>query len=212
MSYYLLPVRPRIFEPFQRAQRQQFGGQTATQSPASKAGRIALIVFGSIFGLFAFLLVVGLFTHDQAEQPASEETETYADAPVTADDMVQSGNDFFNDSQYDSAEKYYDKALFIDDSHTGALYGKGIALYYQERQSEATSYFQRAYDGGYKNAWLSWVLGDIADKNGDIGRAMVYYKECLGLDSSFTSVYDRLAVLDPGQADAYRKMSVNKGN
>jgi tetratricopeptide (TPR) repeat protein len=217
MSYYLLPVRPKIFQQrgnsFQRGERQQQYTGSQSADPAEKVKKIALIIFASVFGLVFLIMFIGIFAgNDPETQTEFESTGFEQGTSPTATDMIDIGNDFFNNAQYDSAEKYYDLALNLDGSNSAAMYGKGIALYNKGQTDEATPYFKRAYDGGYRDAWLAWILGDVADKKGESTRAITYYKECLSLDSGYTSVYERLAALDPSEADKYRKMEQKQAN
>jgi tetratricopeptide (TPR) repeat protein len=132
--------------------------------------------------------------------------ESYEAADPTASDFISTGNDFFNQQQYDSADKYYDRALSIEGSNMEAVYGKGIVLYQKGRVDESVTMFNRAYEGGFRYAWLSWVLADVYDKRGQTAQAVTLYKESVNLDSTYTDSYKRLAELEPVNRAKYLQL------
>lgn len=217
MSYYLLPMQPKIFQGSQNRQRQSRPWQNQDQSyrneaevvsPVERSKKIAIIIASSIFGLFFFLMVIGFLVGDPEEDvQSSGQEQSYEPVDNSAAALVSRGNDFFNNQEYDSADVYYDKALVLDGGYMEAIYGKGIVLYQQGRIDEANTAFLRAYEGGFRYAWLSWVLADMYDKQGQTSRAADFYKESVKLDSSYVDSYKRLAELEPGNSDKYLKLA-----
>ncbi len=220
LSYFYLPVQPKIFQrknTFQGGSRSSSGSSAATQASPSvvTAKRIVFAIAGTFFGIFAFLIIVGIFTHDDnddtsstaIESPAEgyEEGET-SDQP-TASSLVSTGNDFFNNQQYDSANKYYEDALALNPNEMEAVYGKGIVLYNQGQTDDAYVHFQRAYDGGFRFSWLSWALGKRFDDRGEQTRAAALYHEALSMDSAFSEIYPRLAEFEPQNRDKYLRLA-----
>jgi tetratricopeptide (TPR) repeat protein len=220
MSYFAQPVQPKIFQ--KQARPSNSGGRTSYTPPPSsgspmqpdrikKIGRIIVI---SIVSFFAFLMLVGIFSGNNDDETTTTSTneEEQSDSNDSGDSneaqaLTFKGNDLINDSQTDSAEVYYDRALGIDPDFMMAVYGKGLVSYYRGNRDEATTYFERAYEGGYRYAWLSWVLGDTYEKSGSTERAIDLYKESINLDSTFTDSYNRLAELVPDERDKYLDLS-----
>ena len=219
MSYFTLPMQPKIFQP----RGSQFGsGGRATMnvspdSPVDRAKTIAKVIGVSIVGLFVFLFVIGLLFGEEDEtqtsQPEEQESlETTDTTDDSAASLVSKGHEFYNSQEYDSAEKYYELALTADPDYMEAVYGQGIVLYQKGSKDEAYGYFTRAYEGGYRYAWLSWALADMYDKRGAASRAIDLYKESVNLDSSYTDSYSRLAELVPGEREKYLQLAEKHKN
>jgi hypothetical protein len=212
MSYYLLPVQPGIF---QGKKRQTWSGPTQEntsthtdpRSIESKVKRIMFIIVGGFFALFVFFFIIGILNPEIPEQQNGEELLYDESVTQSPEGLISRGNDYFNQQQYDSAEAYYDRALDLAPDNMEAVYGKGIVLYQAGKQDEAMTLFRKSYGGGYRFAWLSWVLADMHDKRGESAEAIMLYKESVSLDSSYTDSYKRLAELEPLSRDRYLKLA-----
>ena len=217
MSYFRLPVQPKIFQ--KQSKSFNSGGRASYSPPTSgsiqedRVRKIVRVVIISIVSFFAFLIVVGIFAGNGNDQPTitsnQEEPEQSYDSnePNEADTLAYRGNDFINNSQPDSADWYYNRALEINPDLMMAVYGKGLVLYNKGDRDAAKTYFTKAYEGGYRYAWLSWVMADGFEKDGDKERAIQFYKECIQLDSTFTDSYKRLAELVPEERDKYLELA-----
>lgn len=209
MSYFLLPVQPKIFQGSARSKGTQFssGGRANSSQPQAQsftnpnAQRTKAIVIG--VSVFIFILVMIPFVQGMIEGFSGDDQQTQQsesveeDASLNASDLVTTANNFFNEQQYDSALAYYEKALAVDPSYMEAIYGKGIVAYNRNNIEMANRYFQDSYAGGFRYAWLSWALADMYDKQGQSAKAIGLYKESVNLDSSYTDSYKRLAELEP---------------
>ncbi len=220
MSYFTLPVQPKVF---QGRPKQQFNygsraGQAQTQSgqggadvPAARGRKTVILVVSILLGVFVGIpFIVGLiegFTEESSTTTDTEEQSTSSEEATTGMALVDIGNDFFNQQQYDSADKYYDRALADDADNMAAVYGKGIVLYQRDRRDEANAWFLRAHEGGYRYAWLSWVLADTYDKQGQSVKAVNFYKESVNLDSTYTDSYKRLAELEPANSAKWLELA-----
>lgn len=205
MSYYLLPVQPSIFQGRPKPQ-QNWGGQASAQRQNEQIlKRVIFMIGAGVFVLFMFFFVKGFVQSIQEEATQPESSEETSE--VTAAENIAKGDDFFNASQYDSAEVYYVKALDREPDNVQAMYGKGIVLWQTDRKDEAMTMFRRSYDGGNRFWWLSWVLADASDKEGNAEQAISLYKESLSMDSTCTECYTRLAVLEPANGAKYLELS-----
>jgi len=214
----------------------------------NKAKLIVQIVVGFFVILFAFFFIVGLISQDDASEDnttisdTSEEQDNaqlLKDDPENIDALTGIGNQFFDQSSYDSALFYYNKVLRIEPNNSAALYNKGLVYYnqkqyqqsidilkkclnadpanrdakyimghnYYDRQlyDDALNWYQQAYDAGLRDAFLSHALGFLYDNKGNNTKSISYYKEALQLDSSRTTIYTRLAEMEPDKAAWYRK-------
>jgi len=222
MSYFTLPVQPKIFQ--KQSKPFNDGGRATYTSPpkspsiqTDKIKKIVRVITFSVVGFFAFLIVVGIFAGNDNDQPTttttpdeeqpydSEDSSSSSESGGSnaAEALAYQGNEFINKGQPDSADIYYDRALAIDPDLMMAVYGKGLVLYNRGNPDEARTYFTKAYEGGYRYAWLSWVMGDLFEKSGDKERAISMYQECIQLDSTFTDSYNRLAELVPDDREKY---------
>lgn len=158
--------------------------------------------------MFVVFFIIGILNPEPQQASESQYTDLYADgSEPTAQELVNLGNDLFNNEEYDSAGKYYDRALATDATNMEAVYGKGIVLYQQDRQDEAMAYFRQSYEGGFRFAWLSWVLADMNEKNGNTTQAISLYKESVSLDSSYVDSYKRLAELESFNREKYLQLA-----
>lgn len=217
MSYFLLPAQPKIFQGKQRPSggwtrpaQKDTGRGPAPADQAAKVKRIMFIIAGTFFGLFFFFFIIGIMN---PEPPAQEYEDLYANgSQPTASDLVNRGNDLFNNQEYDSAGKYYDRAYALDHTNMEAIYGKGIVLYATGNEEQAMPLFRQSYEGGFRFAWLSWVLADMHEKNGNSAQAALLYKESVNLDSSFVDSYKRLAELEPENSFKYLQLAEKHGS
>lgn len=214
MSYFLLPVQPKIFQ--QQRRQQNFGGSrqpnagTATPvNPAQQVKRIVFGVVGTVFGLFFILVVYFMINPEAAENSGEVTAEEVYDEPTeqSASDYIGKGDDFFNNKEYDSAAVYYQKALDREPDNMMAVYGQGIVLWQTDRKDEAMVKFRQSYEGGNRFWWLSYIMADSYDQQGNTGMAIPLYKESLSLDSACTDCYNRLAALEPENSDKYLKLA-----
>ena len=63
-----------------------------------------------------------------------------------------------------------------------------------------------------RDAFLSHVLAYLHDNNGNTSRALTLYKEAVGMDSSRTDIYARLAELEPSNATKYKALEAKFKN
>lgn len=212
MSYFTLPVQPRIFQGRPKQERFNYrapGGsqQASIDTQASRGRKVIMIVIGVLFVMFLIPFTIGLIQGFQGDNSTSDDSSTTYEPEVSDVNLVGMGNDFFNQQQYDSADKYYDLALNEDPDNMEAVYGKGIVQYNKGHIEDANIYFLKAYEGGFRYAWLSWALADMNDKQGNRERAVGFYKESVNLDSTYTDSYRRLAELEPANSAKYLELA-----
>lgn len=65
--------------------------------------------------------------------------------------------------------------------------------------------FEKAYELGARDAGLLQNLGDISYDRQEKEDAIQFYKEAIEQDSSVAYIYERLAELEPNQAENYRR-------
>jgi tetratricopeptide (TPR) repeat protein len=215
MSYYLLPVQPSIFQGRPRSQQGRRGpagnGDSTIQMPAAAqvVKRVMFTLVGLTLFTTVFFVVKGIVSsEDMQEQTELAPGETADVSEPTVVDLLSRGDDFFNNQQYDSAEVYYGKALEIEPANMEAVYGQGIVYWQTNRKDEAMTKFRTSYEGGNRFWWLSWVLADAFEKEGNPTQAIALYKEAIGMDSTNCSeCYTRLAALEPENGARYLQLA-----
>ncbi len=210
LAIYWQPRTPR---------QSSFNGPFGQQgfSGAGKAGEtdivkqvVRFIALG-IFGLVGMLMVAEMFIGGNEEaEPINFSEEELMDtgtpkdeSSTVAPDWLTTGNDFYAQQQYDSAEYYYDRVLADDPQNSAALYNKGLTRYERQDFEAASNFFEQSYDLGMRTTFLSTELAQKYAGQGNIENAVAMYKEALGQDSTLADVYSRLAELDPINAATY---------
>jgi len=79
----------------------------------------------------------------------------------------------------------------------------GDNYYVQNNYSEALRWYRKGYDKGVRSAEVLNIMGYLYEQQGNTTEAVRFYKEVLQQDSSWVDVYDKLIVLEPGQAKKY---------
>ncbi|HXB95484.1 MAG TPA: tetratricopeptide repeat protein [Puia sp.] len=108
------------------------------------------------------------------------------------DPLFIKGIYYSNIAQYKKAIVLFDSCIARDWKFTDAYLEKGIALYEQKRYDSAMSSFlmtvrvSNAYPDGYY-----WV-GRCYEATGHNDRAVLYYRQALALDRSFSEAEDRI--------------------
>jgi len=195
-------------EMFQRTGEFEFRSVNPAQRMDALFRRVVRIVSLSVAGLFVVFLVLRTFSGgDQELTPANfdeEETERPEDDDVTA--LNERGYNFYLNKQYDSAIYYYDRALGLEPDNGAVWLNRGLVYYDQEKTDKAIEAFSRSYDAGVRDAFLSHVLAYLYDNGGNTTRALSFYKEAVGMDSSRSDIYSRLAELEPANAARYKAL------
>jgi tetratricopeptide (TPR) repeat protein len=214
----------------------------SSQNLPEQVKRIIQIA-GAVIGFIFFAgFMIGMLSDEKTGQASTgSESETILQTdPNNVDALTATGNQFYDQSNYDSALSYYDKILKLDPRNSIALYNEGLVYYsqkdylksieflrtclqidssnkdailfmghnYYDRQEydEAFTWYNRAYEAGLRDAFLSHALAYLYDeKKNNTSQAIIHYKEALEMDSSRVDIYTRLAELEPGKAAFYKK-------
>ena len=166
-----------------------------------------------VVGFFALFFFYVLFSaDDQSTQSVTDDSSTEFVEDDPASEFNRTGYNFYLSQQYDSALFYFDKALDKDSGNGAAYYNKGMVHYDMQDMNKAQEAFVRAYDLGVRDAFLSHVLGYLNDNAGNTSRAIDFYKEAVGMDSSRVNIYARLAELEPDRAARYKALEEKFSN
>ncbi|MCE7862095.1 MAG: hypothetical protein DYG99_00990 [Bacteroidetes bacterium CHB5] len=83
----------------------------------------------------------------------------------------------------------------------------GDNFYVQNNYSEALVWYRNAYNQGARSAEILHIMGFLYEQQQNTAEAIRLYKETLQQDSSLVHAYERLAVLEPGQAKKYNTLA-----
>ncbi len=86
-----------------------------------------------------------------------------------------------------------------------AYYLLGDDYKFINQRDSAQIFFEKAYDLGARDSGLLQNLGDISYDQKETADAIQFYKEAIEQDTTLVFVYERLAELEPSQADNYRR-------
>lgn len=134
----------------------------------------------------------------------------YYDRVLKIDSKNSSG--LYNKGLVHYQKKEYQKSMDIlrqcislYPDNTDAMMVLGDNYYSQDQLIQALDWYKKAYDKGARTAALSNVMAYIYDQKNQKSEAIRFYKEALQQDSSLVDVYTRLADLEPGNSDWYKK-------
>jgi tetratricopeptide (TPR) repeat protein len=213
LYWYNLPKEPTVRLEVEDAEGRRFEYQTAEQRTQALMKKVVRIVWIGGLSIFSFLLAIGFFsTRDRSNDARSDSDDSSSSELEETVSWNSKGNDFYSSQQYDSALYYYERVLRLEPNNASAWYNKGLVYYDQQQVDKAFESFSKAYDFGMRDAFLSHVLGYLNDNNGNTTRAITFYKEAVGLDSSRFDIYTRLAELEPGNAKKYKDLEARFRN
>jgi tetratricopeptide (TPR) repeat protein len=167
--------------------------------------RISGFLAAGFFALFFFYVLFSADDQTTTQSVAEGESVEFGEEDP-ASEFNRLGYNFYQQQQFDSALYYFDKALERDSGNGASWYNKGMVYYAQQDANRALDAFTRAYELGVRDAFLSHVLGYLNDNSGNTSRAIDFYKEAIGMDSSRTDIYVRLAELEPERAARYKAL------
>jgi tetratricopeptide (TPR) repeat protein len=205
LYWYYLPREARpIEEPFESKTSAERANEIVR-----KVTRVLWIGAGSVF---LFFIAANILSRKKDPNITQGNSVPTASVLEETEEWNAKGYEFYVNQRYDSALYYYDRVLRLESNNTTALYNKGIVHYDQQQMEKAMESFLRAYDAGMRDAFLSHVLGYLNDNNGNTSRAISFYKEAVGLDSTRSEIYARLAELEPGNALKYKELETRWTN
>lgn len=208
LAWYYYPRQPKASEPYQSQE-----WQTPEERIKKTMKKVVAIIGFSVFGILFLLFLIGIFAGDpdksdtSSQSEVTEVTEVLEDTdPNDVTSLLERGNSFYNEKQYDSAMFYYNRVLSMEPGNSSAFYNKGLVYYDQQQHDQALEQFSRAYDNGMRDPFLSHVLGYLQDNKGNTSTAINFYREALSLDSARADIYSRLAELEPGNASKWQRL------
>ncbi len=196
-----------------RVTQSQHEGQWSGSPDASTGKRSPFLVF-AIIGISAMILfaVIGSMIssrkstdNNSSEASKTEEPEQQqAEKTLSVYDLAAQE---FNNKNYRQSISMSRKALLEDSGNKDFMLLLGDDYGLLKQLDSSFIWFDKAYQQGARSAYLSHWLGYLYDEKGSTSKAIEFYKDAVGQDSTRTPAYDRLAELDPDRAEWYKKKS-----
>ena len=251
LAFYSSDVKFSIFEqkkaPENPYRAYQASGRETVPSQFITMRKVFRVIILSFLALFVFFFLIGVFFGKGNEDNSTSESEPVKieseNSEVSESDQVNvytnKGNDFFSQPQYDSALKYYEKALAINRNDQYALYNKALVYYMRQDYrrsmpivkrclrdhpdyneawwllgddySSISNYdsaiycLERAYNNNYSDPGFLQLMAEVYLKKDNREQAKVFYLKVIEQDTTKAEVYKKLAELDPGNAERYRR-------
>jgi len=216
-SYFIFLAfyyRPRIY--VNRSEEEDFEfnrprGQQEGQPEPSSTIRLAprnvkliiALVLGSFFSFMVILMIIGFVTGGDTQTNTddtviNESRELLDTDPNNLDALINIGNGFYANGQYDSAIVYYDRVLKIDPKNSSGLYNKGLAFYSKKDYKNSMEYLRQCISLYPDNTDAIMVMGDNHYSQEQFTQAMIWYKQAYdkgartsGLLNIMAYIYDQ---------------------
>lgn len=114
------------------------------------------------------------------------------DSLLKADSLTDIAGEFKSRYRYDSALKYYKKALNIDSLNHPAMKGAAISSYQLGLLTSAKNYYNKMLQTNSKNISALTHLGNIAMQRGNYKKARERFKRLASMDSTNTFYHKKL--------------------
>ncbi len=125
--------------------------------------------------------------------------------PQNSSGLYNKGLTFYSKQDYAKSMELLRQCISLHPDNTDAYIIMGDNYYSQNQFSQAITWYKQAYDKGARNSGLLNIMAYIYDQQNQRSEAIRLYKETLQLDSSQVDIYNRLAELEPNNADWYKK-------
>ena len=232
-AYYYQPKAKPIFGRSDAAQRHQGNPVAALWETIKRTKSIQFAIAMGVLGFFIVLFAPNFTSSDSEElQPMDQQTVNidslvdlgnekynrgeYESALNHYDEVLQVDptNQFglYNKALVYYSKKDYRKSISLvnyciqqNPDYGPAYYLLGDDFKFIDKADSALYFFEKAYELGVRDPGLLQNLGDIYYDQNENKTAIQFYKQALGQDTTLIFVYERLAELEPSQAENYRR-------
>jgi tetratricopeptide (TPR) repeat protein len=232
-AYYYQPKAKPIFGRSDSAQQHQGKPVQALWETIKRTKSIQFAIAMGVLGFFIVLFAPTFTSSDSEEvQPMDqnivnidslvdlgnerynsgeyESALNYYDQALQADPTNQFG--LYNKALVYYSKKDYRKSISLvnyciqeNPDYGPAYYLLGDDFKFIDKTDSALYFFEMAYELGVRDAGLLQNLGDISYDQNENEKAIQFYKQAVGQDTTLVFVYERLAELEPSQAENYRR-------
>ncbi|TDL98229.1 tetratricopeptide repeat protein [Macrococcus brunensis] len=108
--------------------------------------------------------------------------------PAEANHYINAGTILADANKLEEAERFFQKALTVDETHGGAYYGLANIYFNHERYQEAATLYQKAVTNGLEDADTFYMLGMSFVNLGDFKTAMPYLMRSYEMNAGDTEV------------------------
>jgi tetratricopeptide (TPR) repeat protein len=141
------------------------------------------LLFRIIFKIFLILTILaGCATTEEIKETDSDE-------------LLNQGIALFNESQYDRAIAYFNKAIEINPKLARAYYNRGLAYDDKGQHDKAISDYTKAIEIAPKLEVAYHYRGDAYENKGQYDRAISDYTKAIEINSRYADAYNNKAWL-----------------
>jgi tetratricopeptide (TPR) repeat protein len=112
----------------------------------------------------------------------------------------------FYQKDYANSRKDAFHALSLDENYDDAILVLGDDYSFEARYDSAIFWYEKAYGHGINTAPLFHAMGYVYDQLNEKDKAIDFYQQAVGADSSKFEIYERLSQLDPGNLPTYMNL------
>ncbi|WP_373528172.1 tetratricopeptide repeat protein [Nostoc sp.] len=189
----------------------QVTGEDSKAIPVDSPNKLRLLVSGSIFAVFAVIIIISSILKtpelepNSESQPSASPSISSTNSPMTAEDLYNRGTDKYQRKDYQGAIEDYNQALKINPNYVHAYNDRGRARYALGYKKEAIEDYNQAlkinpnYVHAYNNRGLArYALLDNKE-------AIEDYNQALKINPNYSIAYNnrglaRYALLDYKEA------------
>ncbi|HEY5826263.1 MAG TPA: tetratricopeptide repeat protein, partial [Cyclobacteriaceae bacterium] len=168
LYFYYQPRQPKT----ESWRSSQYGSYSSDDPDdiKKKAKLVVQIVIGFFVFLFVFFFIVGVVSQDNtsedntiisdvSEESANNNVQVLKHDPNNIDALTGIGNQFFDQSNYDSALLYYNKVLKIEPTNSAALYNIGLVYYNQKQYQQSIDLLKKCISVDPDNRDAKYIMG-----------------------------------------------------
>lgn len=182
--------------------------------------RLPLIVVAFIFTG----VIWAIFNSDPVPEPTQEIAATddltswrnaLSNNPNDADALLNIGNTFFNEQQYDSARFYYDRCFSVNPTYKEALYNIALSWSNQQNYTEAVNTLQKCLQLNPDYAEATQLMGSCLYQQDQKDQALQFFQRAYDLGARNADLSHFLAYLydlknDTEKARSFYKEAINQ--
>jgi len=177
----------------------------------------------SVIAIIYFFVLITDFINENSNATENNAEDAILEAqrvevgknPADVDALINLGNSFYSHEQYDSALKYYDRAIDLNPDNYSGMYNKALVYFQFKEYSKSIEILKRCNSLYPGTAEIFLMLGDCYYSQTKYTEAMEWYKQAYDKGSRIAAqlnimgyIYDEQK--RPGEAIKYYKEALEQ--